>query len=134
PIDVMYGVERPDPETRAAIARKLGLDQPAVVQYGRWIGRILTGDLGYSYRAQQPVADLIGQRLPATLLLAVAALCLAVALAIPLGVLSATRRDTLADFGGMAAALVTLSMPPFVSGVLLVVLFGLGLGWLPTMG
>ncbi len=134
PIDTMYGMERPDPDTRAAVAQKLGLDQPLWVQYGRWVGRILAGDLGYSIRAQMPVGRLIAQRLPATLLLAGASLLLAVAIATPLGVLSATRRDTLTDFGGMAAALLALSIPPFVSGLLLVMLFALGLGWLPTTG
>jgi peptide/nickel transport system permease protein len=134
PIDVMYGLDRPDPAIRAEVEKKLGLDRPVWVQYGRWVTRALTGDLGYSYRAQMPVSHLIAQRLPATLLLASASLLLAVAIAVPLGILAATRRDTLADLGGMAAALVTISVPPFVSGILLVVLFGLGLGWFPTMG
>lgn len=134
PIDVMYGLERPDPAVRAEVEKKLGLDRPVWVQYARWVTRALTGDLGYSYRAQMPVSQLIAQRLPATLLLASASLLLAVAIALPLGILAATRRDTLADLGGMAAALVTISVPPFVSGILLVVLFSLGLGWFPAMG
>ena len=134
PVDVMYGLERPDPILRAAAEQKLGLDQPVWMQYVRWIGRVVTGDFGYSYRARMPVSELIGQRLPATLLLAAAGLILAVLVATPLGILAATRRDTLADYGGMAAALVTISVPPFVSGILLAVVFGLGLRWFPTVG
>ena len=134
PVDVMYGLERPDPILRAAAEQKLGLDQPVWMQYVRWIGRVVTGDFGYSYRARMPVSELIGQRLPATLLLAAAGLILAVLVATPLGILAATRRDTLADYGGMAAAPVTISVPPFVSGILLAVVFGLGLRWFPTVG
>jgi peptide/nickel transport system permease protein len=81
-----------------------------------------------------PVADLIGQRLGATVVLAVGGLALAVLIATPLGILAAIRRDTLVDVGGMAAALVTISVPPFVSGILLALVFGLSLRWLPTMG
>jgi peptide/nickel transport system permease protein len=134
PVDVMYGLERPDPAMRAAAEQRLGLDQPVWVQYGRWIGRVLTGDFGYSYRARMPVSELIGQRLAATVLLATTGLALAVLVATPLGILSATRRDSLADFGGMATALLTISVPPFVSGILLALVFGLGLRWVPTMG
>lgn len=134
PIDVMYGLERPDPEARAAVERKLGLDKPLWVQYTRWVRRALTADLGHSYRAHMPISQLIWRRLPMTLLLAASSLLLAVALAIPLGVLAAARRNTLADYGGMASALLTISVPPFVSGILLVLLFSLGLGWFPTMG
>ena len=134
PIDTLYGMNRPDPATRAALARKLGLDQPVWVQYGRWLSRAATGDLGYSIRADTPVATLIRQRLPASLLLVGASVFVSVIAAIPLGILAAAHRDSAADFGAMAAALVTLSVPPFVSGVLLVLLFGLTLHWLPTLG
>jgi peptide/nickel transport system permease protein len=104
------------------------------VQYARWLGRILSGDLGYSYRAHIPVTTLIAQRLPATLLLLVAALSLSVIVAVPLGVAAAVRRDTIVDFGAMAGGLLALSVPPFASGIFLVLLFGVALGWLPTMG
>lgn len=134
PIDVLYGIDQPDPATRAALAHKLGLDQPLWTQYARWLGRLATGDLGYSIRAGMPVSQLIGERLPASLLLVGCSICLAILAAIPLGVLAATHRDSLIDFGGMAAALVTLSIPPFVSGVLLILVFGLALHWLPTLG
>ncbi|MCL5111089.1 MAG: ABC transporter permease [Chloroflexi bacterium] len=134
PIDVMYGLEGADKETRAAMEKTLGLDQPVVLQYVLWAGRMVSGDLGFSYRARVPVATLIGQRLPNTLMLVFASLVIAVMIAIPLGVLAAIRRNTLYDFGAMATALVTLSVPPFASGIALVLVFGLMLGWLPTMG
>ena len=134
PIDVMYGIERPDPATRAALARKLGLDRPIWVQYERWIGRIVVGDFGYSFRASMSVTQLIGQRLPASLLLVGAAIILSVLAAIPIGILAAAHRDSAVDFGAMSVALGTLSIPPFVSGVLLILVFGLVLHWLPTMG
>jgi peptide/nickel transport system permease protein len=134
PVDVMYGVDRPDPEARAAVEERLGLDQPIWVQYARWVTRSLTGDLGFSYRSQLPVRTIIGQRLPATLALTVAGLILAIAFAIPLGVLTATRRDSWIDLGGMAVALLFISVPPFISALLFVGLFALTLGWLPVMG
>jgi peptide/nickel transport system permease protein len=134
PIDTLYGMDRPDPTTRAAIARRLGLDRPVWVQYARWLGRLGTGDLGYSIRAQMPVATLIRQRLPASLILVGASIVVSLIVAIPLGVLAAAYRDSSVDFAATTTALVTLSVPPFVSGVLLVLLFGLVLHWLPTMG
>jgi peptide/nickel transport system permease protein len=134
PIDVMYGAERPDPAIRALVAQKLGLNEPVPVQYVRWMGRALVGDFGFSYRSNQPVMALVAQRLPASLLLVAAAISQTVLIAIPLGVLSAVRRDSWVDLGGMAAALVSLSMPPFVSGLLLVLLFAIALHLLPPMG
>ena len=86
PIDVMYGSEGMDEIRRAALSQELGLDQPVVVQYGRWLWRALRGDLGNSYRAGIPVLQLIGQRLPATLFLSFAALILSLLIAIPLGI------------------------------------------------
>src|SRR5512135_3556525 len=85
PIDVMYGSEGMDEARRAALSHQLGLDQPIPVQYARWLGRAVTGDLGNSYRAQMPVLQLIGQRLPATLFLSAAALLVSLLIAVPLG-------------------------------------------------
>jgi peptide/nickel transport system permease protein len=134
PIDVMYGAERPDPAIRAVVAQKLGLDEPVPAQYARWMGRALVGDFGLSYRSNQPVMSLVAQRLPATLLLVGAAIGLTVLIAIPLGVIAAVRRDSLVDLAGMAAALVSLSVPPFVSGLVLVLLFSIAVHLLPPMG
>jgi len=116
------------------VAQKLGLDEPVPAQYARWMGRALVGDFGYSYRSNQPVMALVAGRLPASLLLVAAAIGLTVLIAIPLGVLAAVRRDSWVDLGGMAAALVSLSVPPFVSGLLLVLLFSIAFHLLPPMG
>jgi peptide/nickel transport system permease protein len=134
PIDAMYGAEGLDEARRAALSKSLGLDQPVVIQYLRWLGRALTGDLGNSYRAQMPVLDLILQRLPATVFLSLGALIFSVILAIPLGVLSAIKRNSGADLGAMGFAILGISLPQFWSGIMLVLIFAIGLGWLPSIG
>lgn len=134
PIDVMYGSEGMDEARRAVLTRDLGLDQPVIVQYIKWLGRALSGDLGRSYRAQMPVLDLILQRLPATIFLSLAALFFSVILAIPLGIISAVKRNTWADFGSMVFAIFGISLPQFWSGILLVLIFSIWLKWLPSIG
>jgi peptide/nickel transport system permease protein len=134
PIDAMYGAEGLDEARRAALSRSLGLDQPIAVQYLRWLGRAFTGDLGHSYRAQMPVLDLILQRLPATAFLSLGALFFSVVLSIPLGILSAVKRNSGADLGAMGFAILGISLPQFWSGIMLVLIFSIGLGWLPSIG
>lgn len=134
PIDVMYGSEGMDEVRRSALTRELGLDQPVVVQYGRWLWRAVGGDLGNSYRAGMPVMQLIGQRLPATLWLSFNALFLSLLIALPLGLLAAVRRNSGADMGAMIFAILGISMPNFWSGILLVLVFSVWLGWLPSIG
>lgn len=134
PIDVMYGSEGMDEARRAVLARDLGLDQPLVIQYVKWLGRAITGDLGRSYRAQMPVLQLILQRLPATIFLSLAALLFSVIIAFPLGILAAVRRNTWADVGALGFAVLGISLPQFWSGILLVLIFSVGLGWLPSIG
>ena len=85
PIDVMYGGEGMDETRRAALSREMGLDQPIVIQYGRWLLRAVTGDLGNSYRADMPVIQIIGQRLPATLWLSLSAMFLSLLVALAPG-------------------------------------------------
>jgi peptide/nickel transport system permease protein len=134
PIDVMYGGEGMDDVRRAALAREMGLDQPIVVQYGRWLWRAAGGDLGNSYRAGLPVMQLIGQRLPATLWLSLSAMFLSLLVALPLGLLAAVKRNSGADMGATAFAILGISMPNFWSGILLVLVFSIWLGWLPSIG
>ena len=134
PIDVMYGGEGMDEMRRAALSRELGLDQPIVVQYGRWLLRAIGGDLGNSYRASMPVMQLIGQRLPATLWLSFSAMVLSLIIALPLGLLAAVKRNSAADMGATAFAILGISMPNFWSGILLVLIFSIWLGWLPSIG
>ena len=134
PVDVMYGSEGMDAVRRAALEKSLGLDQPIIIQYFRWLGRALTGDLGRSYRAQMPVLDLLLQRLPATLYLSVAALLFSVVLAIPLGIASAVKRNSWVDLGSMVFAILGISLPQFWSGIMLVLIFAIGLRWMPSIG
>jgi peptide/nickel transport system permease protein len=134
PIDVMYGSEGMDATRRAALSHELGLDEHIVVQYLRWLGRAVTGDLGRSYKAQMPVLELIGQRLPATLWLSAGALLFSLLLAIPLGVLAAVKRNSWLDFTAMGLAIFGISIPNFWAGIMLALVFAVYLRWLPSIG
>lgn len=123
-----------DPETAKALARDLGLTDPIPVQYARWISRAVSGNLGRSYQHQVPVAQLIRARLPNTLLLAGTALGLAVLIAVPLGVISAVRRYSAFDYAATVGAFFGVSIPNFWLGIMLIVLFSVTLGWLPSAG
>lgn len=112
----------------------LGLDQPVLVQYGRFVGRVLSGDLGVSFRNQRPVATLLAERLPATLELVLVATVLSLSVGIPLGVLCALRPDGMLARLIQAVSLVGVSTPTFVTGIVLILLFAVTLGWLPSFG
>jgi peptide/nickel transport system permease protein len=112
------------PETIAALRHEMALDQPLPVQYLAWAGRAVQGDLGVSYSTRQPVTALIGQRLPITAQIAVTAMLLIVAIGIPLGILSALHKDRVADQTVRVVSLFGISLPNFVIGILLVLLFG----------
>jgi ABC-type dipeptide/oligopeptide/nickel transport system permease component len=113
---------------------EMGFDRPVVEQFLQFLGRIATGDLGYSWRFQEPVLPLVLERLPATALLAVTALCFSLVIAIPVGVISAVKRDTAMDSASMVLALLGQSIPGFWIGIMLIFLFSVKLGWLPTSG
>lgn len=117
-----------------ALREQLGFNDPLVVQYLRFAGHALRGDLGVSLVHRTPALDLILERLPASLELAGAAMLFALAVAVPLGILAAVRRGSLLDLGSMLAALFGLSMPHFWLGIMLVLLFSVHLGWFPTSG
>ena len=121
-------------EEKAELRRSLGLDQPLVVQYGRFLSRTLSGDLGISYRNQRPVTELIAERLPATLELVIVATFLSLALGIPLGVLCALKPNGVAARLVQAVSLVGISTPTFVTGIVLILVFAVSLGWLPSFG
>jgi peptide/nickel transport system permease protein len=123
-----------DPETAKAIARDLGLTDPVPVQYMRWLRKALVGNFGRSYQHQFPVIRLIRTRIPNTLILAGAALCLAVLVAVPLGVISAVRRYSVIDYMATIGAFFGLSIPGFWLGIMMIVLFSVLLGWLPSAG
>jgi len=112
----------------------LGLDQPLPVQFGKFLVRLVQGDLGTSITRDVPVGGLVLEHLPATAELAVTAMVIAVAIAIPLGVLSATRKGTLVDLGSLILAQLGVSMPVFWLGMLMIAMFSLRLHWLPTFG
>jgi peptide/nickel transport system permease protein len=121
-------------EQRMQIRQSLGLDDPFVVQFARYAGRALTGDFGISYQFRQPVSDLLRERLPATLELALAATIFALVVGILLGVHSALRRDSALAKLFQAISLIGVSLPTFLIGILLIFLFSVTLGWLPSYG
>lgn len=121
-------------EDIARIHTQLGLDRPLHVQFVAWLEQILRGDLGTSIFSHRPVAELIGQRLEPTIVLSVTTLVLAIALAVPIGVLAAWRAGTWLDRLVMGFAVFGFSVPVFVLGYLLIYLFAIQLGWLPVQG
>ncbi|HLU83016.1 MAG TPA: ABC transporter permease [Trueperaceae bacterium] len=123
----------PPSELRAAEAR-LGLDQPAYVQYSRWLGQLLTGNLGYSFRTGRSVADLVGSRIGPTFLLMGTAFAIILALALWLGVITAARPRSALDYGVTGLAFAGISVPSFFTAMALIYVFALRLGWLPTSG
>jgi len=112
----------------------LGFDRPLPDQYGRFLARAVRADFGRSLRHQQPTLPLVLERFPATLRLALAAMLLAMLLALPLGILSALRRNSLLDSCAMTFALSGQCMPTFWLGILLILVFGVNLGWVPVYG
>ena len=122
------------PEQLASLRAYFGLDQPIPVQYWNWLTSLARGDAGYSIRTGRPVFVEIAERLPATLELAAAATLIAVAVGVPLGLLSALRRRSRADVAARIAGLVGLSLPSFWLGTLIIVVFSLYLRWLPNTG
>lgn len=121
-------------EQRDQIRSQLGLDRPLLEQALAWYGRLFQGDLGQSYLLNRSVADAVFERLPVTLSLAGLALVLAVALGMLLGILAAVRHNSWLDQGSMSLALFGLSVPDFWFALVLISVFAVGLGWLPTGG
>lgn len=133
PVRVMLGDEYD--EQRAAVLRaELGLDRPLPVQYAAWVGRLGQGDLGRSIFTKDPVRELIGDRLPLTLQLAGLSMAIAVAVALPVGIISASRRNSLFDSVARVMTTIGIAVPVFWSGIVLMLIFGLYLGWLPAGG
>jgi len=117
-----------------AIRERLGLNLPLWERAVNWYGNLLRGDLGYSYLLNRPVSEAVLERLPVTLSLAGLALTLATIMGMLLGIFAAMRHNTWLDQGAMSAALLGLSIPDFWLGVVLTIIFGVWLGWLPTGG
>jgi ABC-type dipeptide/oligopeptide/nickel transport system permease component len=133
PAALIAGVDaRPEEVERLRVA--LGLDQPTYVQYGRYLGRVLTGDLGRSLRSQQPVADDLATHFAASLLLASVSLAVALVVGLPAGVTAAVWRGTAWDTAMPTVSVLGASMPTFWFGLILIGFFSVRLGWLPTSG
>ncbi len=133
PINNMVGQDT-TLEERLELRSKLGLDDPFIVQFGRFAQDAAQGEFGFSYQHRRPVADLISERLPATLELALVSAILALAIGIPMGVYTALRRTGFISRAFMTLSLVGISLPTFLIGILLILLFGVVLRWLPTFG
>lgn len=124
-----------DPAAAEELRKKFGLDQPAYIQYFTWQWNILHGEFGFSiYGSHQPVGRLIAEALPRTLSLAALSFFLAILIAVPAGIIAATRRNTGADYAVTIFAFIGLSMPEFWVAILLIIFFAANLHWLPAIG
>ncbi|MBV9655910.1 MAG: ABC transporter permease [Acetobacteraceae bacterium] len=133
PVLIMLGQNYTEAQ-RAATAHRLGLDQPLIIQYCRYVWATLHGEFGVSYRLSRPVAALLAERLPATAELAITATLLSVAVGVPLGVFTAVHRRRRVAGILLSICLVALSVPTFLLGTLLILVFSVGLHWLPSFG
>ncbi|WP_312402618.1 ABC transporter permease [Rhizobium sp.] len=133
PVLAMAGEER-DPATIEFLREKYRLNDPMPIQYLNWLGGVVTGDFGISLRTNQPVLELIGQKLPVTIQLAVMAMFFAMIIGIPIGILAAVKKNTWIDYTANIIALSGLSIPNFWLGIMLILLVSVQLGWLPASG
>ncbi|MFQ5539127.1 MAG: nickel ABC transporter permease [Candidatus Binatia bacterium] len=133
PVEVMLG-ETASPADKKTLRQELGLDQPLLAQYLRFLSGLASGDLGHSLSQQGRVMELILRRLPATLELTLAAMGIALMIALPLGIVAALKRHTWMDHTSLLFSLLGLSMPNFWLGPLLIIVFSIELGWFPVSG
>ena len=133
PINNMVGVEATDAE-RDATRKRLGLDDPFPVQFARFVGNAVQGDFGQSYRLSIPVETAIAERLPATLELVFVAAVMALVIGVPLGVYTGLHRDGAISRILLTVSLIGISLPTFLIGILLILVFSVWLGWLPSFG
>jgi peptide/nickel transport system permease protein len=134
PALILAGEERGDPRVLAQIRAELFLDRSLPEQYLRWLGRVLIGDFGFSWRIREPVAHLILQKLPVTIQLATMSFVIAILIGVPMGILSAVRPDSAWDWAANGIALAGISTPNFWLGIMMILLFSVELGWLPPSG
>ncbi len=134
PVLLLIGERGADPAVYAEMRANLGLDQPLVVQYGKFLGNALKGDLGHSVVSKRPVLEEFWDRFPATVELGMVALGFAILLGIPLGILAAVKRNSPLDYVVMGSSLVGYSMPIFWWGLVLILIFSVTLGWTPVSG
>jgi len=133
PILAMAGEER-DPAVIELLRERYRLNDPVVYQYFYWLGSVLQGDFGISLRTNQPVLELIGQKLPVTIQLALMSMFFALIIGVPIGILAAVKQNTWIDYLSNIVALSGLSIPNFWLGIMLILLVSVHLGWLPASG
>jgi len=133
PLDVLLDA-RATEEDRAATAQVLGLDRPLGVQYAIFLRNAVRGDFGNSFKTRRPAIATVMERLPWTLALGTASFALSLLIAVPIGVITAVKRDSLIDAGGKVLALLGQSLPTFWLGLMLILIFAVTLGWLPAGG
>lgn len=133
PVTIMLGQDYTEAQ-RVALVHKLGLDQPFFVQYVKFMWSAIHGDFGLSYRLARPVSGLILERLPATAELALTSAVLALAIGVPMGVYTGIHRNSFLSRAFMVFSLIGVSLPTFLIGILLILLFAVVLGWLPSFG
>ena len=133
PVRLALGT-RFDQDTYDALVARSGLDDPVVVQYVNWLGDAVRGDLGVSFRSGRPVSEVILERLPATVSLAGGAILVALAIALPLGLISALRPRSAVDYVATFVSQAGISIPDFWLGIVAILVFALTLGWLPSSG
>lgn len=123
-----------NPEALAGLRQSLGLNDPLVVQYGRWVVGMFTGDWGNSLIFKVPITELLGQKMRSSALVVVLSMAIALAAAVPLGVWAAVHRNRWQDTVSSSTALLGVSLPDFFWGIMMILLFARGLGWLPSSG
>jgi peptide/nickel transport system permease protein len=133
PINNMVG-QQTTVAQREALRESLGLNDPVPLQFVKWLGNAVQGEFGISYRMGKPVGELIAQRLPATLELVLVSAVLALAIGVPMGVYTGLHRDSWLSRAFLTVSLIGISLPTFLIGILLILIFGVWLGWLPTFG
>lgn len=133
PVTIMLGQDATE-QDRVELRASLGLDQPAPVQFGRFVSQAVQGEFGLSLRQAQPVSTLLKDRLPATVELSVVAAILALLIGLPLGVYTALKRNGFMAQSILAFSLLGISLPTFLIGILLILIFSVQLGWLPSYG
>lgn len=133
PVLVMLGQEY-TPEAAAQMRKNLGLDQPMYIQYVKWFGNVLQGDLGRSIATDEPVTRTIASGMPKTLSITAFALVIGLLIAIPMGTLAALKRDSIFDYLASVSTFVGISLPTFWFGIVFILIFAVKLGWLPALG
>ena len=133
PVSIMLGQDFTEAQ-RTALVQSLGLDQSFLVQFLTFVGHALQGDFGLSYRLGRPVAELIAERAPATLELAFCAAFIAIAVGVPMGVYTGLYRNSWLSRFFLTFSLIGVSLPTFLIGILLILVFAVNLGWLPSFG